>query len=583
MKVRGPAGGSLRDVGHRLILVLRWPLLWLGLSVLLLRPTPHRISSTVAGDLGDPMLLTWILSWGAHGLRHDPWSVFDANIYYPETGTLAVSDSMLPLAPVFAVFEWLTDNRVAALNLLMLGLFMLGLASGHALGRRIFGRADAAVVVAVVSSCNSFVFGQQNHPQMQTFGFLALGFFLLLRALEYRRFRDGVWVGAVSAVIPLVNAYFGLIWFCSAAVVVIVMALRGALRPVRGLLRPAVPAAIIVGSVLVPVSLLFRTVGERFPVHRGYEPTNSLLSGDLLTPQVDNWFWGSALDGFNSRGLPGEHSYFPGFSAVGLGALGLFVLWRVYRFKNSPSVGCGSKIRADELIAVSFAALLALLLALGPNPGALAPFRLFHRWVPFFDSVRVTSRFAVIGFVAGALIVGLAVSWLRDRLNARRQGLGRVVAPLVVLLVLVEVAGPMSRVEVPRGEHVLVYEALADSPAGPVLELPIFAPEDGLTWPFVEAPRMFLATTDFNPRVNGYSASAPRGFGALSDLLNGWPGPSAEAALTEFGVRYVVIHGGVEHGYPAIAEAEMAFMVRQAQALGYSVVSHGPDRLVVRY
>ena len=105
--------------------------LWILLGLVLLQPTPHRVGSTVVGDLGDSMFLTWTLSWGARALRTDPLGAFDAPIFHPEPQTLALSDPMLSVAPLFGLIEWITGDSIAALNLTMFLLFVMALASAH--------------------------------------------------------------------------------------------------------------------------------------------------------------------------------------------------------------------------------------------------------------------------------------------------------------------------------------------------------------------------------------------------------------------------------------------------------------------
>ena len=551
--------------------------LWILLGLLLLQPTPHRVSATVAGDLGDSMFLTWTLSWGARALRTDPFGVFDANIFHPEPQTLALSDPMLSLAPIFGVIEWVTGDSIVALNVLMFVLFVGALASAHALAMRLFGRGDVALVVAVVASANSYVFGQQNHPQLQSFGFISLSFLLLLRALEHRRARDGLWLGLVIVAMTLANVLYGLIWLLSALVVVGVLWLRRVLPPLRELVRPAI-AAVLVGVVLLgPVASIFLAVDRRNGLARGYEPQNSLLPTDLLTPQRDNWSWGTALDGINSFGKAGEHAYFPGFAAMILGAVGLVLLWKMIR-RGASDLRTG--VRTDELVALVVAGAVAFVLALGPSPGGVTgPFRVLHRFVPGFDGIRVTSRFAVISFVAGAVLVGVAVRFLIDRVPAAWS---RLVAPAIVVLVLVEVGGPMARVEVPEGDRLLVYEALAELAGGPVLELPIQAPSVGVQWAFVEAPRMYHATIDWNPRVNGYSGSVPRGFDERAAIFNTWPAATAEQLAEDVGVRYVILHGGVDPGGAAYSADELEDLVEKAEAEGFVARSFGDDWLIVR-
>ena len=42
-------------------------------------------------DSPDAMFNAWTLSWGLHQLWRDPLNVFDANIFFPDEGTLAYS------------------------------------------------------------------------------------------------------------------------------------------------------------------------------------------------------------------------------------------------------------------------------------------------------------------------------------------------------------------------------------------------------------------------------------------------------------------------------------------------------------
>ena len=187
----------------------------------------------MAGDLGDSMFLTWTLSWGAHGLITQPFDLFDANIFHPHANTLALSDSMLSLAPLFGVLKWVSGDAIVALNVLVIAMFIFALVASHAFGKRLFGREDLAILFAVVVCCNSYVFGQQNHPQLQTFGLISLCLLLLLRALELRWKRDGVAIAAATVVLSLANVLYGPIWVVAAVAVVATLAVRRALPPIR--------------------------------------------------------------------------------------------------------------------------------------------------------------------------------------------------------------------------------------------------------------------------------------------------------------------------------------------------------------
>ncbi|MEM9202647.1 MAG: hypothetical protein AAGC53_13360 [Actinomycetota bacterium] len=575
-EARPPAGGAWRQRWRALPVGAQRVPLWILLGMVLLQPTPHRVGSTVVGDLGDSMFLTWTLSWGAEALRTDPLDAFDASIFHPEPQALALSDPMLSVAPIFGVFEWLTGDAIAALNLTMFVLFVIALASSHALGMRLFGRPDAALVMAIVTCCNGYVFGQQNHPQLQTFGFVSLGFVLLLATLERRRDRDAIGLGlAVTAMVLSVPLY-GLIWVLGALVVVGALWLQGSLAPIRHLVRPGAVSVATAAIVVGPVAKIYLDVDERNGLARGYEPSGSLTPTDFLTPHRGNWSWGTTLDGINSVGKAGEHWFFLGFSVIVLGIVG-FVRLGVLLRRNADALRTG--IRIDEIAALSAAALAALALAVGPSPGGLpGPFRAFHRFVPGFDGIRVTSRFTVVAVVALAALVALSYQFLTDRFAGRWH---RFAAPLLVVVILVEVGGPAGRVEVPEGDQLAAYEVLADLPDGAVVELPIKVPGNGISWPFVEAPRMYHSLTDRNTRINGYSGAVPAGFEATAGTLNQWPSPDAIALTESLELRYVLLHGEPEATDGAFSAADLATLGEQAVANGYRVIPAGDDLVVI--
>ena len=319
------------------------------------------------------------------------------------------------------------------------------------------------------------------------------------------------------------NLLYLLIWVVAAVVAVAVLWLRRALPALRNLVRPGAVSIGVAGVVLIPIARIYLAVDERNGLERGYEPAGSLLPTDFLTPHRGNWSWGTALDGINSVGKAGEHWFFLGFSVIALGTLGFVLLLTQMRRTNTPTQ---NQVRIDEIVALSAAAITALVLAIGPTPGGVpGPFRVVHRFVPGFDGVRVTSRFTVIAFVALGALVALAYQHLADRSASRWRWLA---APGLVLVILLEVGGPAGRVIVPEGERLAAYELLDELPEGAVLELPIRVPADGAVWPFVEAPRMFHSLTDGNTRVNGYSGGTPAGFDHAATTFRLWPAAPAE-------------------------------------------------------
>ena len=97
----------------------------------------------------DPSLNLWVLGWDLQTLStHPSWlangRVFDANIYFPATQTLAYSDHLL----LQALFLWpvyaLTHNLVLCYNVLLVGSLIASALAKHVLVLTLVARERAA-------------------------------------------------------------------------------------------------------------------------------------------------------------------------------------------------------------------------------------------------------------------------------------------------------------------------------------------------------------------------------------------------------------------------------------------------------
>ena len=92
--------------------------------------------STVVWDAPDTHVYLWTLAWDAYAFLHRPLLIFDANIYYPFTNTLAYSENLIGTAFVAAPIIWLTGNPVLGMNLAALIACMLCGVGAYVLARR---------------------------------------------------------------------------------------------------------------------------------------------------------------------------------------------------------------------------------------------------------------------------------------------------------------------------------------------------------------------------------------------------------------------------------------------------------------
>jgi hypothetical protein len=556
--------------------------LFLGLVLLMFRPTPHQLAHTLSPDIGDPALLTWVLSWDVHGLLTAPLHVFDANIFWPYDLTLAYTDSLLVVAPVFGLFRLLGAGEVLAYNLILLGLVFVAVAGGYSLTRWLTGRTDAAVLAGIVFGFSGYTFVQVGHLALLTLGFFPVGFLLLFRVLEERTTGRAVLFGLMNVAFLLGALYYAALWMVCALTVLAGYLVARKLRPGPGLVRPLVIAGAIT-LVGLPFLWPYYSLGE----DRAFIPDPGLRAVDIVSPAPGSYLYGGLADDAEARPSPGEHAFFPGFGALALGALGLGAIIvftvRRRRARNAEPEREPPGLRADRLVYLWLllaAAAVSLVLSLGPDVGGVTmPLSLFRDHVPGFTTVRVASRFAVPGLLALAVLAAAGFATITRRW--RRAG---VVAAAAVVggFLLLELAAPLRHVELPEDAALLaVYEALDRKPDGAVVELPVILPQAGRNeWPFVEAPRMVYASRDWKPRFNGYSGGLPA-VTYLPELgtLNSFPSPASLDTMQRLHIRYAVLHLGPFAGVPQYTEAQADEVIR-ALPPGARVERHGKAWLV---
>ena len=84
-----------------------------ALTILYVWPLFAGFASRLPNDTGDSGLNTWILWWDAHvpPLAARWW---DAPMFYPTHGALALSETLLGLTPLTTPMQWLGVSPVAA-------------------------------------------------------------------------------------------------------------------------------------------------------------------------------------------------------------------------------------------------------------------------------------------------------------------------------------------------------------------------------------------------------------------------------------------------------------------------------------
>ena len=109
----------------------------------------HPASTTFPGS-SDRNLYVWTLAWDAHAFLHQPWRIFDANIFHPYSRTLAFSENLIGAAMLVAPLQWILQDPFLVFNITSLLTVPLCALGAYLLARRLGLGEPAAWICGLV-------------------------------------------------------------------------------------------------------------------------------------------------------------------------------------------------------------------------------------------------------------------------------------------------------------------------------------------------------------------------------------------------------------------------------------------------
>lgn len=491
-------------------------LVGLALAVFFTWPAALHPSSTIPGDLGDPLYQAWQLSYGGHALLHHPLHVWDANILYPLTNTLAFSDSLLGYAPLDLVGRGV-GAAVVRYNVAYLIAYTLAFAGPYLLARQLGCRRWSSVVAGVCFAYAPWRFGQNGHLNILSSGGIPLALACLVRGngpVLRPRWALAGWVVAAWQI--TLGFGVGLQFAYLLGVLVLIAGVDWLVRR-----RPALPRRLLAANaaglaVFLLVGALFAAPYNQavkdHPEARRTQAEVALYSPPakgFVTAPKESRIWGpSSAARRATLPAPVEQSLFPGLTVVLLALVGLMAgIWSLRR-----------------RIGVAFGAVLAAMLAMGTQlAGGRYTYLLLFEHAPGWQGVRTPGRLITLTTLGLCLLAATGL----DRL----QGLARRAAPAIgavaVALCLIEGLNSVGTPAV--GQEPAAWHGAA----GPLMALPSDYGNDF-------APMLW--STDGLPQItNGTAGFIPRELDQLRAETAAFPDPGSVLALRALGVRTVLL------------------------------------------
>ena len=502
-------------------------------SIAVTYPLIRHMTTRLPVDLGDPLLVTWILAWDADAFRHGITRIFDAPSFYPYLHTLVYSEHMFGVAIFTAPVQWLTARPVLVYNIAFLASFVQAGAGMYLLARELTGRRDAALLAALAYAFAPLRVAQFAHLPWLMTGWLPISLWALHRYFSTGALAYLLASAAAYALQSLSSSY--LTYFALLPLTVVGIAELWRLRPpLRRTVVHLGAAILLCALMLAPVIAAYYGARTEHDFRRAPDEIAAFSAdvSDYLHAHNHVWLWRHA--GWGS----GEHELFPGALVLMLAGTALFVA----RSGSTPYRRIYLVIAAATLV-----------FSLGPRPAAWGhvapfpgPYAFLLDHVPGLDGLRAPARSGMMVALALCVLAASASASLLDRVAPRRRWLA--VAGLALVLIAEGWSAPILTARFdPLGnpDDRQAYAFLRERGSeGAVLELPLSHVGDER-----EIRYQYLTLEHGHRTVNGSSGYTPaltqwlysEDQSALADVNN----PAAAVAfMRAIGVRYVVFHRG---------------------------------------
>lgn len=289
--------------------------LYLALTFLLAYPLSVTANRTLPSDDPDGHLFMWTLAWDAHAFVHQPLSIFDANIFYPNRDSLAYSENLIASAFFAAPVLWLTGNPVLAVNVVsLLSCVLCGLGA-YVLGRRVGLSAAAAILTGLVfafSPPRFFRFSQLHLTAVQWIPFALASLHAYLERGQKRDLRLAIAFFTLQA---LTSGHGGVF---AAVALLLMLAHRLALGEPIDFVRRLRDFGIAGALLLAPVVLFaipYRVAQVEVGLRRVLDPSGTPLQNFFASPTRVDVFLQSLITDKNINGAATAW-LFPGFLPV---------------------------------------------------------------------------------------------------------------------------------------------------------------------------------------------------------------------------------------------------------------------------
>ena len=487
-----------------------------ALTVALTYPLAFRIDRIGRMNTADGHWSVWVVAWVAHALTTEPLNLYNANIFYPHSSTLAFSEANIG-AGVIGVPVWLvTKNPHTTHNFVVLVSFVIAFAGAYYLTRYLTGNRSAAAVAGVMFAYCPYIFARTAHIQLLLTGGLPFCMLAFHRLADRQTVTRAVTLGLLIWAQALSCAYYGIFAALMIGVAVIVVAGTRRLWTSKDYWVAVSLAAFVSIALALPFFLPYLRVQENAGFARTLDDARMYSANPSAWGASSAWAHRWLLD------IMGKFNevLFPGIMATVLGVAGA-------------GSALTSRVAASREIPLLYTiiAVLAFWSSFGPDAGL---YRLFYETIPIFSFLRAPGRMGIMVTLALCVLAAGVISKLQAR-----WGHPVIIGSLLLVITMAELNNAPLQQYRDVSPPPRAYRVLATLPRGAVIELPYWYQRPNFPR---HAEYMLNSTIHWQPLVNGYSDHIPQDFRMTVLQFSSFPSRESFLMLGRIGARYAVFH-----------------------------------------
>jgi hypothetical protein len=312
-----------QKIWYRHLIVLA---LFTAITPLMTYPAVFQWTHSIIGDHADSLFNAWILAWDVHKITAgELLSLFNANIFYPHTNTLAYSEHMLGSSLWALPIMVISKNPVLTYNIVFLVGLILSAFGMYLLVFDLTENRYAAVTAGLIFGFFPWRFAHAAHIQLQMAQWIPLTFLYLHRFFRNRSYKN-VFLFTLFFIMQFMSCgYYG-VYLTFFVCLMIFLTLWQRDIPVRLLVLPLGLSAAVSALCIFPIYYPYIKVKQEMGFSRHlneviyYSP--DLLS--YLNTTIINRVWGKPTQIFWRP----EGELFLGVTTIFLGITGMFAVVR---------------------------------------------------------------------------------------------------------------------------------------------------------------------------------------------------------------------------------------------------------------